>query len=355
MDVEFVADRLKVDATTVRSWESGEQQLSMSRLERLSDLYKRPLAVFFLPAAPQEFEVVQDFRRLPGAPAEPSTELTVELRKAGARREIALDLLTELGEQVPRFKLRANATEAATAVAQRVRNTLGVTPEHQQEWENEYAGLREWRAIVESKGVLVFQMKSVPVNETRGFSTFYERLPIIALNGRDAATARCFTLMHELGHLLLRSGAACDMSGRNKVEVWCNAFAGELLVPASVLETHVASLAHHEDWPDPLLRNLSRRFWVSPEVVLLRLLTLRRTTQRFYDEWRSRQQNLGSSGGRADPPRQVISHAGGTFVQLVLSAYHARRITASTLSNYLGVKLKHLPAIEALMFHGGAA
>lgn len=355
MDIESVADRLKVDHARVSAWESGEQQLSMSQLERLSDLYKRPLAVFYLPSPPKDFAVVRDFRRLPGAPDEPSQELTVELRKAGARREIALDLIAELGEESTKFRLRAQPTEVASVVAQRVRKALRVTPERQQEWESEYVALREWRAVVEAQGVLVFQMKSVRVDETRGFSAFYEKLPVIALNGKDAATARCFTLMHELGHLLLRSGAACDMSGRDRTEVWCNAFAGELLVPADVLRAEVASFAHHEEWPGPVLRSLSRRFWVSPEVVLRRLLTIRRTTQEFYNEWLSSQQDIAPSGGRADPPRQVISHAGVTFVNLVLSAYRARKITASTLSNYLGVKLKHLPAIEALMFHRGPA
>jgi F0F1-type ATP synthase epsilon subunit len=48
-------------------------------------------------------------------------------------------------------------------------------------------------------------------------------------------------------------------------------------------------------------------------------------------------------------PKRLVSSAGATFVRLVLSAFHAELISASTLAGYLGVKLKHLPAIEQLV------
>lgn len=43
-----------------------------------------------------EQQVVSAFRRLRGAPKHPSTELTVELRRAASRREIVIDLANEL-------------------------------------------------------------------------------------------------------------------------------------------------------------------------------------------------------------------------------------------------------------------
>ena len=355
MDTTTAAHRLKIEESRLLAWEAGEQQPSITQLERAADLYQRPLAAFFLSAPPEEFAIVKDFRRLPGAPTDPSSELISELRKTGARREIVLELLEDLGEEPATFNLRSDPSESAPAAAERIRGLLGITPEDQRSWTDAYAALRGWRKAVEAKDVLVFQITGVRVKETRGFSTFYDRLPAIAINGKDAPTARCFTLMHELGHLLRRSGAVCDMREHNAAEVWCNRFAGELLVPASALRVQVGESAYREQWPDAVLSSLSRRFWVSAEVVLRRLVTIRLASQEFYDRWRaSRGEEAASSGGPVPVPNRVLAHAGGTFVNLVLSAYHADRITASTLSNYLGMKLKHVPAIEALML-GGAS
>jgi hypothetical protein len=45
-------------------------------------------------------------------------------------------------------------------------------------------------------------------------------------------------------------------------------------------------------------------------------------------------------------PVKAISKAGQFFSRLVLDSYHNERITAGDLSDYLDVKLKHLPSIE---------
>ncbi len=357
LDVSAAAHKLGIDEAKLLACEEGRDRLTMAKLERAADVvYRRPLAVFFLPAPPEEFQVVKDFRRLPGAPSAPSPELTVELRKAGARRAIALEMLDELGEAAPNFDLRASRKEAAQAAAARVRAALGISVEEQLDWRDAYVAYRTWRAAVEEHGVLVFQITGVPVNQTRGFSTFYEELPVIAVNGKDAPTARCFTLMHELGHLLRRGGSVCNWSERDAEEVWCNRFAGELLVPSEALRAEVVDLIHHDEWPDPVLTRLSRRFGVSPEVIVRRLVTIRRATQDFYQRWRDERgdESPPAGGGPVPVSKRVVAHAGSTFVSLVLSAYHADRITASTLSNYLGAKLKHLPAIEALMIGGDA-
>src|SRR5260370_5598684 len=48
----------------LQSWESGATKPTVSQLEALSDLYKRPLATFFLSSRPHEPPPPQDFRLL---------------------------------------------------------------------------------------------------------------------------------------------------------------------------------------------------------------------------------------------------------------------------------------------------
>jgi Zn-dependent peptidase ImmA (M78 family) len=305
LDASTAARRLGVGYARLRAWDAGEAQLTMSQQEKAAEAYKRPLAAFFLPDPPEEFEVVRDFRRLPGAPAAPSPELITDLRKAAARREIALELFEELDEQLPVLKLRSEPSESYKDAAARTREALGVTIDQQRSWRDAYGALRAWRAAVEAHGVLVFQITGVEVRETRGFSTFYDRLPVVAINGKDAPTARCFTLMHELGHLLTRRGAVCDLQDRDDSEIWCNAFAGEVLVPSDDLRKAIAGLPHREEWPDHELTKLSRRFWVSAEALLRRLVSIRLASQEFYKRWRAKHREVKYEGGgpvhRAEP------------------------------------------------------
>ena len=55
-------------------------------------------------------------------------------------------------------------------------------------------------------------------------------------------------------------------------------------------------------------------------------------------------------GGPVPPFRKTISRVGHAFAKLVLSNYYQDYITASDVSDFLEVRLKHLPKIEAAVF-----
>jgi Zn-dependent peptidase ImmA (M78 family)/DNA-binding XRE family transcriptional regulator len=350
MSIEEAAQAADVDAARLAAWEREPQpeRPTIAQLRKLAAAFRRPLAAFFLPEPPREQQLVADFRRLPGSPREPSPELIVELRRAASRRDIALELAAELHELPPRFELDSARNGSPQAAAERIRARLGIDARVRKTWGDAHAALREWRRRIEDQGVLVFQISRVNVEETRGFSCWYEPLPVIAINSADAAAARVFTLAHELGHLVRRKGAACDLGEGAAEEVWCNQFAGELLVPSDEL---AEAAAYRAEWPDPELQRLARRFWVSQEVVLRRLVAMDRASKDFYERWRLRRLGVAAPapGGPVPVPKRLVSSAGTTFVRLVLSAFHAELISASTLADYLGVKLKHLPAIEQLV------
>lgn len=351
LSIAEAAQAADLDAARLAAWEQDPQpeRPTIAQVRKLAAAYRRPLAALFLPEPPREQQLVADFRRLPGSPRDPSPELLVELRRAASRREIALDLGAELHELPPSFELDSAAGASPEAAADRIRARLGIDASVRKTWGDEYAALRAWRRRIEDQGVLVFQVSGVSLEETRGFSCWYQPLPVIAMNSADAAVARVFTLAHELGHLVRRTGAVCDMGEGAAEEAWCNRFAGELLVPSGELAEVAA--AYRTDWPDPELRRIARRFWVSQEVVLRRLVAIDRASQEFYEQWRARRLGVAAppSGGPVPVPKRIVSSAGATFVRLVLSAFHAELISASTLAGYLGVKLKHLHAIEQLV------
>ena len=63
-----VATMLKRTQEEIEAWESGAEAPTYPQLEKLAyEIYKRPLAIFFLPAPPKESLPQSEFRTLPDA------------------------------------------------------------------------------------------------------------------------------------------------------------------------------------------------------------------------------------------------------------------------------------------------
>jgi Zn-dependent peptidase ImmA (M78 family) len=316
---------------------------------------------------PTGFMVVRDFRRLPGETGAGITpELRMELRRAQERRRTAIELAQESETDLRQLTLQCDVGEPPDLVASRIRLALGLTVEEQFRWNDKRKALREWRAKVESVGVLVFQTPSLSLDIARGFSIAEDILPVVVFNRKDAVAGRTFTLLHELAHLMLHQGGICDLrehairpTDSDRIEVFCNAVAGATIVPTDSLLAHSVVVGHRQgavEWRDDELQGLADTYSCSRDVVLRRLLTTRRTSSQFYelkrreydDEYRNsrlRDAHVKKEMKR-NIPVETVSAYGRPFIRLALETYHQRRITLNDLSEILGVKTRHIPRIE---------
>lgn len=363
--VDAAAAKLGIKPEKLNAIEHGDPQPSFAQLKKAADVYKRPLAVFFLPQAPARQTEVHDFRLQPGVSQRPyAPRLNAEIRQARLRREDALELAREIEQEIPAFRHQASMDENPAVVAARVRQVLGITLEKQFAIRRNEDALKEWKAAVETQSVLVFETSRIPQEEMRGVSLTTDVLPIVILNGGDAHAGRIFTLLHELTHLLLRQGGVCDMAPIDdgtpdaRVEVFCNAVAGNVLVPADALLGALPQQDVHT-WTMEELDDLARHFSVSRYVILRRLLAVGRTTPAHYravsaqldqEQQQARDKPRGESAGGPPPSVMAVRNLGRPFVRLVLNAYAQDRIALATASDYLGVKIRHLRRIESLVF-----
>lgn len=357
---ELAAKRLRIKPETLLAWETGAAKPSIPQLRRLARLYKRPLAAFYLPAPPRHFTVARDFRRLPDQPPMAfSTALLFAQRIAGYRRDVVLELEPETAAAA--FVGSASTDTPAPRLGQQVRALLGIGLDTQRRWAGPYPALNGWKNAVEELGILVFHFSGVKESEVRGFSISEAKLPVIALNGGDSVNARIFTLIHELIHLFLGEGGNCDLADFTHpqapslpVETYANAAAAEVLVPAAALLAvpAVAAATGATEWSDADLEGLAHGFRVSREVILRRLVTLDRADIGFYRTWRQALLAIpvNANGGRKGRPGvavMTVRDVGKPFARLVLDAYRTNALTGGDVSELLGVRLRHLPAIEA--------
>jgi Zn-dependent peptidase ImmA (M78 family) len=358
------AHRLGVKAEKLKAVEAGEKRLTFGQLKKAADTYKRPLAVFFLPEPPSSKPPLHDFRLQPGVSQRPySPRLNYEIRNAQERRQEALELAGDLNELFPTFEFSASLEKTPETIANRVRNWLDVSLTEQKRWRDSAKALKAWKAAMERQGVLIFEVSRIPREEMRGFSMPADILPVIVLNGGDSHNGRIFTLFHEYTHLLLRQGGVCDMESDenpqntdSQVEAFCNAVAGATLLPDSAIIA-IAPDPQPREWTQEELNNIAKGFSVSKEVVLRRLLTLGRTTREHYQrmrrlflaEYKQSAEERSSGDGGPSPSVMVVRNLGKPYISLVLEAYHQDRISLARVSDYLGVKVRHIERIGQLL------
>jgi len=358
MSVDVAAQKANVKPEHLSSWEAGSTRPSLPQLRKLATVYRRPLAAFYLPEPPRRFELMHDFRRLSSdhIPFESSPKLAYEIRKAFDRREWALELMESVDESPSPFQVNATLDENVEQVAIRLREVIGVTLEQQESWRLDYEAFKHWRLLLEKAGILTLQATGIQLNEARGFSIGMNPLPVVVVNIKDAPRGRIFTLLHEVTHVMLNEGGICDLHDHD-AEAFCNRVAGATLFPKEALLRSVIVRQHRKGdpaWTDYELQELSRQFGGSREAALVRLLTLKLTTQAFYDRMRKeflsvyaqQQKQRQKAEGFAPPHVIAISSAGPLFTGLVVESFNREKITASDVSDYLQIRLKHLKELQ---------
>jgi Zn-dependent peptidase ImmA (M78 family) len=118
----------------------------------------------------------------------------------------------------------------------------------------------------------------------------------------------------------------------------------------------VAKQQRQGPWNNEEILALARRYGVSREALLLRLVELGRADLAFYQTMRREyarhreKTEEPETSGFAPYRYQVLGHLGRGFARLVLQGYHNNRLTLSTASGYLGVQAKYVPIIERAAF-----
>jgi Zn-dependent peptidase ImmA (M78 family) len=352
----MLASDLGIAASTMERVMSGQAGLSFAQLSSVARYFGRGV-LFFLEEGPVDSARVHtsQFRTL----ANQKPELTPGIRKLIERvehqREIYLSLLEDLEEpdrkQFSPPDLTGRSPKAAAAL---VRQWLGLSDSNT---------FKSYREAVESKGVLVFRSNGyngpwqIPKDSPiLGFTLYDPVCPVIVIKKLPSEARQSFTLMHELGHLLLHKSSSIDdehdLQSHQGQEREANAFAGSLLVPDSFLAEIMDAerpeeVSKYNGW----LERQRRDWGVSVEVILRRLLDSGRLAKEEYEAYRQYHAKLvlpqAESGSREWRHREPVHVFGDAFVRTVLDALNTRQITLAKASSHLdNLKIKDLHKLE---------
>ena len=199
------AKKIGVKEIKLSDWENGVSCPTMSQAYKLANIYKFPLASLWLNEPPTDITIpkIRDFRRIyEHEYSHYSYELAIQIRDLTFKRELFLELSNNVGNIINPFNYKITISKINIEnAANNIRSFIGLNWDLQKSWKDPRIAFNTIREIIENKNIAVYQLTDISVEECRGFSVYYNTLPIIALNRKDSYTGRLFTLIHELIHL----------------------------------------------------------------------------------------------------------------------------------------------------------
>jgi Zn-dependent peptidase ImmA (M78 family)/transcriptional regulator with XRE-family HTH domain len=362
---EDAATSAGVRPEKVAEWEdrSASSLPSVRQARLLAAAYGRPFLEFLAAEIPilSESPLVPDFRLGRSTPGPEDHIGLAEVQSwAESLRLNAIDLLEMLGDQIPRFRsdLHATVVDSFEDMAWKVRLAIGFTPELQiglpsKERDNVPQVLRK---KIERAGVLVVKSSALNEFSARGMCMYADALPIVIFGG-EAFGAQAFTMAHELAHVVLSHSAVSDGlkgPGTNRIEQWCNDFAGAFLIPKPILVRDLDHLQINSPSIDDFrLKSLAARYAVSRHAMLVRLVKLGYVRKEYYWGFK-RQQFIAEEDSHVAQGRSKYygsryrNSCGDFYTGLVLEAWSSGHITNHNAAEFLGIKnITHLNDIRS--------
>lgn len=354
--LDELAAELNIAVSSIERVLTSEDGMTFSQLQKIADYFGRGV-LFFLEHGPINEDNVHtpQFRTIANQKQDLSTDLKKLIERVEKQRAIYLSLRDDLDEtERLQFKPPKFPHKDPQGAANVARQWLKLADEN---------SFDSYRAAIEAQGILVFRSNGysgkwqIPKhNPILGFTLYDLICPIIVVKKQSSDSRQTFTLMHELGHLLLHKTSSIDderdlMSHQGR-ERDANAFAGNLLVPDHFLATisdteRPYEASQYDEW-----LAWQRKAWsVSGEVILRRLLDsgrLHQSQYAAYRQWRAAlpipEKASGTRMYRYREPKHVF---GDTFVRTVLDALNARLITLTKASTYLdSLKIRDLHQLD---------
>lgn len=345
-------------------WEAGISFPTYNQLEQLSVHYNRPIALFFFPNPPEEPDLEKSFRALSQEDIYTlSPHVRYLFRKATAFQIYLKELFqNEYEVQMQKIKwLTKNSNISVRDLAHKIRDFLNVPINIQVRWSNSEEALEEWRNILADNGVYVFK-EAFKNDRVSGFCIYDTLFPIIFLNSSMSKNRQIFTLFHEIAHLIYKDNYldifenefwSLEFSDPNNIEVKCNSFAANFLVPdEDFIEQVKGKSMIDQDFVD-----LAEYYKVSKEVILRKLLSLRLIDNDMYKSkirlWNKEFQKIKRNESGGHYYYTQLSYLGTNYFSKILENYHQGKISIEKAADYANVKPKSFISMEEFFLAKG--
>lgn len=192
----------------------------------------------------------------------------------------------------------------------------------------------EMTSVIERFNIKVIFIEDV--DKFDGLCGYFENIPFIIIKRIENAERQRFTLLHELGHLLLNLPLEVT---EDEEESFCNNFASELLLPSNLLINITGEKRKELSLAE--LTDLQRTYGISPDAVLFSLKYHQIIQERYYVSWQKRK-NKDSRLKELFNRSLCKQENSSRFLNLVMRALSESRISISKAAELLNISVYEL-------------
>ena len=363
MSEEEAARSIGVSGEKYSAWESGAEFPTYAKLKKISDVFRKPSAVFFFSEPPDIPPIKGDLRTLPDTVVDGfSKNVMVQLEKAKAY-QLNLMELYETSNCI--FTNRTTIPTETKQLCNYLRNIMGFTINAQKGRKNTKVVFEIYREKLYELGIYVFK-DSFKDNNVSGLCINDDLFPVILINNSMSFARQIFTLFHEFYHLVSNTSGAeiirddyykyLDIS-QSITEKNCDTFANEFLVPTDDFKFELSK----KEIDDHRIAELATLYSVSKEAIMYKLWTLKIITPKEYeslketfyrDAIRNQKKKNGENSSGGNYYFTKLAYLGSSYTGDVFKQLYSGKIDSFRASEMLNSKVDHLPQLEAAYFRG---
>lgn len=364
MSPEEAADAIGIDINRYQQWENGGSFPTYAKLKKISEVFRKPSAVFFFPEPPQLPAIKGDLRTLPDAViSQFSKNVIIQMEQAKAYQLNLYDLYGESSNCI--LNDRSVFPTEIKQLCEYFRRLLAFPIAAQKARKNDKVVFEIFREKFYELGIYVFK-DSFRDNNVSGLCVNDDHYPIIVINNSMSFARQNFTLFHELYHLITNTSGAEIVrddfyvfldDSQEASEKDCDTFANEFLVPSDDFRIELRK----QEITEQRISELAHLYSVSKEAIMYKLLANHIINHNQYDELKEvfygeairnpkKKTDGNSTGGNYYMTK--LSYLGQRYTGDVFKEYFSGNIDSFRASEMLNSKVDHLPRLETAFFRG---
>lgn len=369
--ITFLARRTGYRADKIGAWLDVTSGVfpTISQAKGLARVLKIPFAGLYmakdnLPI--KQLPSLRNLRTLPYSSSMDDSALNLAVAELIRQHDFLTAATAEMDIQATPLSLPTIPHSASVAYyADTIRKHFGLELDAQFKLDSARQFYLYAREKIESKGVFIHCFTGVDMETARGVAICNETARIIGINDNDRYPAKTFSMIHELVHILKRESTLCNEMfasfSSEREEVFCNAVAGEVLVPAAALNALIAARGIANICLGDI-KTIAERFSISREVVTRRLFDTNWFSKDVYDTFISeirqnylqareevktaRQEGRGTAIPR-NMSREAVDKTSSAICRVLLVGYSDGHFSKQEISGFLGIREKHIPKFLA--------
>lgn len=325
MSLQELADIIGVSKQMISKYEKGTSMPSSKTLIQLAKSLKVKFDYFFAPSSVELGDV--NFRKRNSFSAKKVAALKEEIKiQLSNYLEIENILMIDNSFENPLKKKKVNSLEDIENAVKELRG----------DWEIGFDPIHNIIQLLEDKEIKVIEIDE-PQNIFDGLASIVnDKYPVIVVNKNFIVERKRFTLLHELGHLLLDL-PECDLKFEEQI---CNRFASEFLFPKSMVLKEFGEGRESISFKE--LIEVQRKYGISIRAIVYRLKDCNILSDNRVAEF-YRKLNFDPRLKReVDAERFQTPEVSNRFEQLVYRAYSQELISTSKAASLLGVNINEV-------------